>query len=45
MIERLTPRGQRSSGNYREYEADKKRRLRPAADIPHRIKYKRLVRA
>ncbi|HEX6373577.1 MAG TPA: energy-dependent translational throttle protein EttA [Longimicrobium sp.] len=32
-------------GNYREYEADKKRRLGPAADIPHRIKYKRLVRA
>jgi ATP-binding cassette ChvD family protein len=31
-------------GNYREYEADKKRRLGPAADIPHRIKYKRLVR-
>src|SRR3712207_9203141 len=25
-------------GNYREYEADKKRRLGPAADIPHRIK-------
>jgi energy-dependent translational throttle protein EttA len=32
-------------GNYREYEADKKRRLGPAADIPHRIKYKKLVRA
>jgi sulfate-transporting ATPase len=32
-------------GNYREYEADKKRRLGSAADIPHRIKYKRLVRA
>jgi ATP-binding cassette ChvD family protein len=32
-------------GNYREYEADKKRRLGAAADIPHRIKYKRLVRA
>jgi sulfate-transporting ATPase len=32
-------------GNYREYEADKKRRLGPAAEIPHRIKYKKLVRA
>ncbi|HYR12357.1 MAG TPA: ATP-binding cassette domain-containing protein, partial [Longimicrobium sp.] len=32
-------------GNYRDYEADKKRRLGSAADIPHRIKYKRLVRA
>jgi energy-dependent translational throttle protein EttA len=32
-------------GNYREYEADKRRRLGPAADIPHRIKYKKLVRA
>ncbi len=32
-------------GNYQEYEADKKRRLGAAADIPHRIKYKRLVRA
>ncbi len=32
-------------GNYREYEADKKRRLGAAADIPHRIKHKKLVRA
>ena len=32
-------------GNYREYEADRRRRLGPAADIPHRIKYKKLVRA
>jgi sulfate-transporting ATPase len=32
-------------GNYREYEVDKKRRLGAAADIPHRIKYKKLVRA
>jgi sulfate-transporting ATPase len=32
-------------GNYREYEADKKRRLGAEADIPHRIKYKKLVRA
>jgi ATP-binding cassette ChvD family protein len=32
-------------GNYQEYEADKKRRLGADADIPHRIKYKRLVRA
>ncbi|MDB4951465.1 MAG: ettA [Gemmatimonadetes bacterium] len=32
-------------GNYREYEADKRRRLGAEADIPHRIKYKKLVRA
>jgi sulfate-transporting ATPase len=32
-------------GNYREYEADKKRRLGPAADIPHHIKYNKPVRA
>jgi ATP-binding cassette ChvD family protein len=32
-------------GNYREYEADKKRRLGAEADVPHRIKYKKLVRA
>ncbi|HEY0026133.1 MAG TPA: energy-dependent translational throttle protein EttA [Longimicrobium sp.] len=32
-------------GNYQEYEVDKKRRLGADADIPHRIKYKRLVRA
>ena len=32
-------------GNYREYEADRKRRLGAAADVPHRIKYKKLVRA
>jgi len=32
-------------GNYQEYEADRKRRLGAAADIPHRIKYKKLVRA
>ncbi len=32
-------------GNYQEYEADRKRRLGSTADIPHRIKYKRLVRA
>ncbi|MBB4637189.1 energy-dependent translational throttle protein EttA [Longimicrobium terrae] len=32
-------------GNYQDYEADKKRRLGAAADIPHRIKYKKLVRA
>ena len=32
-------------GNYRDYEADRKRRLGPAAEIPHRIKYKKLVRA
>jgi ATP-binding cassette ChvD family protein len=32
-------------GNYREYELDKKRRLGAEADVPHRIKYKKLVRA
>jgi energy-dependent translational throttle protein EttA len=32
-------------GNYHEYELDKKRRLGAEADIPHRIKYKKLVRA
>ncbi|MBI1922494.1 MAG: energy-dependent translational throttle protein EttA [Geobacter sp.] len=32
-------------GNYSEYEADRKRRLGTAADIPHRIKYRQLTRA
>jgi energy-dependent translational throttle protein EttA len=32
-------------GNYGDYEADRKRRLGAAADQPHRIKYKPLVRA
>jgi sulfate-transporting ATPase len=32
-------------GNYADYEADRKRRLGVAADQPHRIKYKPLVRA
>ncbi len=32
-------------GNYSEYEEDKKRRLGPAADRPHRITYRRLTRA
>ncbi|HUD51661.1 energy-dependent translational throttle protein EttA [Parvibaculum sp.] len=31
-------------GNYQEYEEDKKRRLGAAAEIPHRIKYKRFSR-
>lgn len=31
-------------GNYSDYEADKKRRLGKAADEPHRIKYRHLVR-
>lgn len=31
-------------GNYQEYEADKKRRLGKDADVPHRIKYKKLTR-
>jgi ATPase subunit of ABC transporter with duplicated ATPase domains len=29
-------------GNYQDYEADRKRRLGAAADMPHRIKYKPL---
>ncbi|CAA9350149.1 MAG: Energy-dependent translational throttle protein EttA [uncultured Gemmatimonadetes bacterium] len=32
-------------GNYREYELDKKRRLGADADVPHRIRYRKLVRA
>jgi ATP-binding cassette ChvD family protein len=32
-------------GNYRDYEADRRRRLGAEADQPHRIKYKRLVRS
>jgi ATP-binding cassette ChvD family protein len=32
-------------GNYHEYEADRKRRLGAEADQPHRIKYRKLVRA
>jgi energy-dependent translational throttle protein EttA len=32
-------------GNYQEYEADRKRRLGAEAAQPHRIKYKKLVRA
>ncbi|HWR97254.1 MAG TPA: energy-dependent translational throttle protein EttA [Candidatus Methanoperedens sp.] len=31
-------------GNYSEYEADRKKRLGAAADTPHRIKYRKLVR-
>ena len=31
-------------GNYRDYEADRKRRLGDEADQPHRIKYKKLTR-
>ncbi|MDM7917496.1 MAG: energy-dependent translational throttle protein EttA [Candidatus Eisenbacteria bacterium] len=31
-------------GNFQEYEEDKKRRLGPEALIPHRIKYRKLVR-
>jgi len=33
------------NGNFSDYEADRHRRLGIAADIPHRIKYKRLTRA
>ncbi len=32
-------------GNYQDYETDRRRRLGSAADRPHRIKYRRLVRA
>ncbi len=32
-------------GNYSEYEADRKERLGPAADQPHRLKHRRLTRA
>ncbi|MDP9348365.1 MAG: energy-dependent translational throttle protein EttA [Gemmatimonadota bacterium] len=32
-------------GNYTEYEADRRRRLGAEADQPHRIKYRKLVRA
>jgi ATP-binding cassette ChvD family protein len=32
-------------GNYQEYEADRKKRLGAEADQPHRIKYRKLVRA
>jgi ATP-binding cassette ChvD family protein len=31
-------------GNYHAYEADRRRRLGAAADQPHRVKYRRLVR-
>ena len=31
-------------GNYQDYEADRKRRLGAAAEMPHRIKYRRLTR-
>jgi len=32
------------AGNFQEYEVDKKRRLGAAADQPHRIKYRKLMR-
>ncbi len=32
-------------GNYTEYDADRRRRLGAEADQPHRIKYRKLVRA
>ncbi|MBZ0266529.1 energy-dependent translational throttle protein EttA [bacterium] len=31
-------------GNYQEYEADRRRRLGPEADRPHRLHYKKLTR-
>jgi ATPase subunit of ABC transporter with duplicated ATPase domains len=30
-------------GNYQDYEADRRRRLGAEADVPHRIKYRKLV--
>ena len=32
-------------GNYQDYEADRKRRLGPEAEVPRRIRYKRFSRA
>ena len=32
------------AGNYADYEADRRRRLGAAADRPHRLKYRKLVR-
>jgi hypothetical protein len=31
-------------GNFSDYETDRRKRLGVAADMPHRIKYKPLVR-
>jgi ATP-binding cassette ChvD family protein len=31
-------------GNYQDYEEDRRRRLGDAADVPHRIKYRKLTR-
>ncbi|MGH7469372.1 MAG: energy-dependent translational throttle protein EttA [Longimicrobiales bacterium] len=31
-------------GNYQDYEADRKRRLGTEADVPHRIRYRKLIR-
>jgi hypothetical protein len=31
-------------GNYSDFEADRKKRLGKAADIPHRIRYRQLTR-
>ncbi len=31
-------------GNYQEYEADRRRRLGEEAEVPHRIRYRKLVR-
>jgi len=32
-------------GNYQDYEADRKRRLGAAAELPHRIRYRKLIRS
>jgi ATPase subunit of ABC transporter with duplicated ATPase domains len=32
------------TGTYQDYEADRKKRLGPAADRPHRIKYRKLTK-
>jgi sulfate-transporting ATPase len=31
-------------GNYQDYETDRKRRLGADAEVPHRIRYKKLIR-
>lgn len=41
---RTTPALAYAEGNYRDYEADFKRRNPELAENPHRIKYKALVR-
>jgi hypothetical protein len=40
-----TPDLRHSEGNYQAYIEDLRRRKRPDADQPHRVAYKKLVRA